>query len=90
MASDANRHEGKVVLVTGGASGIGKGNCRTLPGRRRQCGVFDLNETVTDARAGRFLSLRGDSRQRDGCGQRRRPARSTPSAASSSWSAMLA
>lgn len=61
MRIDAERHRGKVALVTGGASGIGLGIVERLLAEGASVASFDLHETAPADPAGRFLSLTGDA-----------------------------
>lgn len=55
-------HSDKVVLVTGGASGIGLGIVRRFLRDGASVAAFDLKETVLeDAPEGRLLSVTGDA-----------------------------
>jgi NAD(P)-dependent dehydrogenase (short-subunit alcohol dehydrogenase family) len=53
----AGRLEGKVAVVTGGASGIGAATARLLAGEGAAVVVMDLREVPAPAGAGRFLSM---------------------------------
>jgi NAD(P)-dependent dehydrogenase (short-subunit alcohol dehydrogenase family) len=61
MIRDSNRHAGKGVLVTGGASGIGLGIVERFLGEGASVAVLDLASVEKPEAAGRFLSLTGDA-----------------------------
>ncbi len=50
-----------MVLVTGGASGIGKGIVERFLRDGAHVASFDLNDTTSEAGGDRFLSIRGDA-----------------------------
>lgn len=60
MAPASARHEGKTVLVTGGASGIGLGIVNRMLADGANVLSLDLNPTVADGGA-RFVSLTGSA-----------------------------
>ena len=60
MAPASARHEGKTVLVTGGASGIGLGIVNRMLADGANVLSLDLNPTVADGGA-RFVSLIGSA-----------------------------
>jgi meso-butanediol dehydrogenase/(S,S)-butanediol dehydrogenase/diacetyl reductase len=55
------RHEGKTVLVTGGASGIGLGIVERFLADGAAVASFDLRPTRLAAPSDRFLSIEGDA-----------------------------
>lgn len=61
MSEKTARHQGKVALVTGGASGIGLGIVERLLRDGASVAGFDLRHTVTTANADRFISVTGDA-----------------------------
>jgi NAD(P)-dependent dehydrogenase (short-subunit alcohol dehydrogenase family) len=58
---DPLKHEGRTVLVTGGASGIGEGIARRFLSEGARVAVFDLADSGLNAPADRFLALKGDA-----------------------------
>ena len=61
MTDGTTRHQGKVALVTGGASGIGLGIVERLLRDGAKVVAFDLRQATVDAPAGNFLSITGDA-----------------------------
>lgn len=61
MIRDAQRHAGKAILVTGGASGIGLGIVERFLGEGASVAVLDLSKVDRPEAGDRFLSLEGDA-----------------------------
>ena len=61
MIRDTERHSGKSVLVTGGASGIGLGIVERFLGEGASVAVLDLAAIEKPDAGARFLSLAGDA-----------------------------